>query len=212
MEDAPSESHLVQWKKGRYMNSTQTTPAVCEIDNCGIQAIGRCTTCKRAFCVSHQARERNGWFTYADMCSPCFAKTPREVERTQQAKREAEALEEYHTALRYCNGPAQNALRVANVPTVEIYQIEEKFKQGFFRDRWIDVVTPRGHGWVLPIYDWKCVLPDTSDSQVPWLAVVEPYAGGYAFRGKGLGSRQVSTEAEWVAVAKAVKRLTGEPG
>jgi hypothetical protein len=30
-------------------------PATCQIDECGIVAIGRCGACKRAFCGSHQA-------------------------------------------------------------------------------------------------------------------------------------------------------------
>jgi hypothetical protein len=42
--------------------------ADCEIDGCGIGALGRCATCGRAFCLSHQ-----GYFErpLADRCAPC---------------------------------------------------------------------------------------------------------------------------------------------
>lgn len=37
----------------------------CEIDDCGVTSVGRCSTCGRAFCRSHQAR--------VDFCSACQA-------------------------------------------------------------------------------------------------------------------------------------------
>ena len=56
-------------------------PAECEIDvngkPCGVQAVGRCVTCGKAFCSTHQAR--NATTYYVDMCAPCFAKSPQEV-------------------------------------------------------------------------------------------------------------------------------------
>ncbi len=41
----------------KYTNSagTSTGPAGCEIDNCGVLAIGKCSACARAFCGDHQA-------------------------------------------------------------------------------------------------------------------------------------------------------------
>src|SRR5436309_10349371 len=46
-------------------------------DLCGIPAIGRCATCGRAFCSTHQAGSYNSlygsWVPYVDLCTPCFA-------------------------------------------------------------------------------------------------------------------------------------------
>ena len=43
-------------------------PAVCEVDDCGVLAVGRCGGCGRAFCADHQAndsrivkRSKFGW-------------------------------------------------------------------------------------------------------------------------------------------------------
>ena len=61
--------------------------ATCEIPvggaECAVQAIGRCSTCGRAFCLTHQARvgaERRGFeergsqgSSYTDWCSECRA-------------------------------------------------------------------------------------------------------------------------------------------
>lgn len=43
--------------------------AECEIDSCGVQAIGRCHSCGRTFCASHQGR--GGFVAYVDQCGPC---------------------------------------------------------------------------------------------------------------------------------------------
>lgn len=43
--------------------------ADCQIDSCGVLAIGRCQVCNRAFCGSHQARGRETRFV--DFCSAC---------------------------------------------------------------------------------------------------------------------------------------------
>ena len=66
-------------------NTAKATVAGCEMElkdgrYCNIPPIGRCTTCGRAFCPTHQAWE-SGQFShpYVDQCVFCFAKTPAEV-------------------------------------------------------------------------------------------------------------------------------------
>lgn len=52
--------------------SARPTPAVCELGECGVLAVGRCSECERAFCGSHQAigtpglyfDEDHGWVAY----------------------------------------------------------------------------------------------------------------------------------------------------
>ena len=45
----------------------------CAVDNCGVEALGRCLTCGRAFCVTHQAHGFGGT-PYTDLCAPCLNK------------------------------------------------------------------------------------------------------------------------------------------
>jgi len=76
----------------------------CEIDGCGVPAVGRCSSCSRRFCATHQAHytvER--WVdgkmidvlstaTYNDRCSPCHGdQLARERARKQAAKARARA-------------------------------------------------------------------------------------------------------------------------
>ena len=41
----------------------------CEIDDCGVPAVGRCSSCNRRFCGTHQARDEKG--SYVDWCRAC---------------------------------------------------------------------------------------------------------------------------------------------
>lgn len=46
-------------------------PAECEIDGCGVLAVGRCLTCNSGFCATHQGRTNSGNTKYTDCCSRC---------------------------------------------------------------------------------------------------------------------------------------------
>jgi hypothetical protein len=39
--------------------SSSAAPASCEIDGCGVLAIGRCVTCGRSFCSPHRSQGEN---------------------------------------------------------------------------------------------------------------------------------------------------------
>lgn len=155
----------------------QASPAVCEIDGCGVQAIGRCATCKRAFCLTHQAREENygRWYPRVDMCAPCFAQTPAEAERAKlQAEseervakilaRDVERFRPIEAAREYFKSDAaQTALLTAGVPTVALYGIVNKRtpkqKRSLFGGRStvfenVDVAIPIGRGWILGGFEW----------------------------------------------------------
>jgi hypothetical protein len=61
-------------------------PADCEIEECGVLAVGRCVTCKCAFCGSHQAISPNiGHPLMVNQCAPCLA--AQEQARIEQFKR-----------------------------------------------------------------------------------------------------------------------------
>ena len=148
------------------MNNTKAMGAVCEIElkngsTCGVTAIGRCATCGRAFCLTHQARK---WYSYGpvpyvDMCAPCFDKTPEEVARVEAAKRQAEV----HAAEQYFkSGSARTALLNSGVPPVVIYWVRREWewkRKGILlrevREQVVKVATPIGRGWILGMFKWQ---------------------------------------------------------
>jgi hypothetical protein len=131
------------------LNKTETTAAFCEVDNCGIHAIGRCTTCKRAFCGSHQAWSGQNY--YIDLCAPCFAiKMAEEV----RLKEEADAPYEY-----FRSGAARTALLTSGMQPVKIYIITKRWKDSFFGRKGggkeVEDATLIGNGWILGEIKWE---------------------------------------------------------
>lgn len=151
----------------------QATPAVCEIDQCGVLAVGRCATCKRAFCSSHMAHHPNaGWLV--NMCALCFAETPEQVERAKWAKEaeeRAKRQKENDDAKGYFeSGRARMALLTSGVQLVNIrwtwrYGIRV---QGFFSRSPYEAVI-NGRGWILGEFQWHIY----KDATGKWEDVVQ---------------------------------------
>ena len=128
---------------------------------CGLPPIGRCATCQRAFCMSHQACDRNSYgqviSTYVDMCATCL-----EVKNAKAAEREMEAKKAYAQSPHgyFAWGAARTALLNSRVPSVAIYKVEQlrEWKKGIFgRGVWeeTEVATLIGHGWILGEFKWN---------------------------------------------------------
>lgn len=164
------------------MNQTPATAAVCEIElksgsTCGIQAIGRCITCERAFCLTHQARGYDGFHQlapYVDLCAPCFA-----VKQAEDAKRKQEEMAPYTY---FMSGAARTDLLNSGISPIDIYDTVEMIwepKKGWelfadtigsliFDDRAHDIITGKkrgyryvpgpdrlfGRGWILGEFPW----------------------------------------------------------
>ncbi|MGC9539204.1 hypothetical protein [Streptomyces sp. UG1] len=62
-----------------------SNPAVCEINQCGVLAIGRCHNCGLAFCGSHQASGYAGTPLYSNECAPCNVKLGPPMDRMLRA-------------------------------------------------------------------------------------------------------------------------------
>jgi hypothetical protein len=62
---------------------------------CGIQAVGRCATCQRAFCVSHQAHERVDYFGQPIKSGICIICSHKRQEEERKRLKEAGAPYEY---------------------------------------------------------------------------------------------------------------------
>lgn len=143
------------------------TPAVCETllttgQQCGVAAIGRCTTCGRAFCQTHQARGKvyGGSVPYVDLCANCFAQTPEEVAR----RKEEEAYTQLSAVKNYIySGSARADLLKNGVPPYQFYKVSSEWQgptKGFFGTnigvgRNIDVRIPTIRGWILGQFKWR---------------------------------------------------------
>jgi hypothetical protein len=69
-------------------------PADCEIEDCGVLAVGRCQTCTRPFCTTHQARVSPGSPShnalYIDLCAGCQAEQRRRAADQVTSRQDAE--------------------------------------------------------------------------------------------------------------------------
>ena len=203
---------------------------------CGLPPIGRCATCQRAFCLTHQAREQNyfGTVPYVDMCAPCFA-----VKKAEEDKRwEAENA----PYLYFDKGAARTALLNSRVPSVAIYRVirqREWKRKGILRrysSEQVEVSTPVGRGWIIGecnweyndggpyegrniVGIWQTALLDISPDDPGWhnspyygssgLVRVQPYSAGYEILGGNIVAN-FWTQAGWIEAAQAIKRLAGE--
>jgi hypothetical protein len=156
------------------------TAAVCEIQLqsgriCGVSAIGRCTTCERAFCPSHQvctssSISSDGWFlpfpvpVYLNMCAACFATSPAELSRIKAEENRARYEQEQEGKKRkqlapyieaqdyFVSGAARAAL--SRFPTVAVYKTKTSLKKGFFGSRLVETIVPVQHGWCIGELRW----------------------------------------------------------
>jgi hypothetical protein len=125
--------------------------AACEINNCGVAAIGRCAICGNAFCATHQGRIMD-WplrtrvrTLLIDKCSSC-----------QTAEEERQTAEDYATGgLFFHSGAAATMLTAANVPTVELHTVSYAYEtKRFGRVQSTATATPYGRGWLLGTFRW----------------------------------------------------------
>ena len=131
---------------------TQASAAVCLVDNCGVQAIGRCARCQRTFCASHQAYNKDTWgypVPVASLCAQCV-KDQREAERKN--KEDWQAFEKY-----FANGEALATLRRSSVQKVKVYRSYRRERD--HRNVYLRVGADKqysfyGYGWVLGEFGW----------------------------------------------------------
>lgn len=149
------------------MSSAPTPAATCELllpggHPCGVQAIGRCVDCQRAFCATHRARSYDnfGNLVSHDLCAECYQKRLA-AEAEQQDRAWAGSPERY-----FVTGDARTALLTAGVPTVEIYDVKKQYKSNmwplsmfFLRVREIEQITLVGRGWILGEFRWRYSQP-----------------------------------------------------
>lgn len=118
--------------------------AGCAIDSCGVVARGRCSTCGRAFCMSHQGVSAT--VTYSDLCLPCLM------------RREAEAYAKnpIHDQVYIQSGQASADLASSGITPVSLHVVKRSTKyKRFGRSEEIVTVKPGGQAWIIGNFDWK---------------------------------------------------------
>lgn len=200
---------------------------------CGVPSIGRCATCERAFCRTHQAWL--GQTYYIDKCAPCLAK-----ERADEEKKWREREAEVKRAREYFrSGLARTALLNSNAQSVNIYWPTRKLKKVFWSYDWV-LGTVHGRGWLLGEFLWSFIdlssminrndyNPRNLDGRTPIvrnrlialmdsdrydLVCVDRMAEGYKIPGypeeDGVSLYgNIANDSELLKVAQAVKRLVG---
>lgn len=98
-------------------SSSRMEAALCAIDNCGVQVIGRCQNCGRASCVSHQARTEAGFF-----CSLCAAGWREEMRKRDKQLRDNE--EAHRQRVAYVLPAFRLAMEQAGNPETESFAVQ----------------------------------------------------------------------------------------
>lgn len=117
----------------------------CEIDSCGVPPIGRCVTCGRAFCLSHQGRTSDMRLLIDQdiVCSSLAIQSDRD--RSARFGRSF-----------FSDDTARQTLRKAGVPTGDFHRVHRETQYLRFGRRKETVrVEPLGRAWLLGTYRWK---------------------------------------------------------
>lgn len=148
--------------------------ADCEVDGCGVVALGRCRACGKAFCKSHQGRYERG-ATYVDWCIRCLEADGRSKGDRRFIVDDPDDVERREEAKRFMYRDAAALLLERNVPSVRIGTPQTRTrveKTLFGRGRSI-TTTELGEchpGWVIGGYSWY-----TSGSGVQLLIAVSSF-------------------------------------
>jgi hypothetical protein len=121
--------------------------AECEVDDCGVLAIGRCAQCGRAMCESHRALGSNDT-PVINQCAPCqrataeanFAKRNSERDRLLAASKAVRDL--------------TSRLAAAEVPGEKVYHAEKWRKTPFGGSRRVEDPIRHKYGWFVGEHEW----------------------------------------------------------
>lgn len=202
---------------------------------CGVQAVGRCATCGKAFCITHQGRTSpfppRESVAFVDMCALCYLKSPGYLATVEYKSRQREQwdAQEY-----FRSGSARAALVASGAQRVDIFMVQTRsvatrqlFKTVYSQHEEVRLVAP---GWVLGTFRWSIRRHDQSDLSEDWLTAlldmdrdaytevtgsernyetfvrIEPHPSGYRI---GWGYGDELNPIYLPSAEKAVKRLIG---
>lgn len=121
--------------------------AVCELDNCGVLTIGRCGTCRQAYCQSHVAYISRG--PIVNLCASCQCEEEEARERAKEAK-----IERADQARKRIDQLVQILLE-AEVPTEKYYDGIRLKKSIIFGERLVRDRSADKYGWLLGSGPWQ---------------------------------------------------------
>lgn len=116
---------------------------MCEINTCGVQAIGRCQRCAKAFCLTHQGYMAP--FSYNNLCSACI-----EADHASQAANMRSYEQNKDKAIKRLDEILDALIRAGNIGQIPQYSRKEK------KRLWWYVTEQMEWGKVWPIgnIDW----------------------------------------------------------
>ena len=146
-------------------------PAVCEIAGCGVQAVRRCLSCRRAICLGHQALSSGpfGLPVYLDICTACLAQEQYERQAAWDRERRAEESQQGRILA------GRDHLRAAGVQTVRVAVLRDEP----IRTGWLGPKKRRffweseGDAWLLGNLPWRVFVSAYKEYQeVPLLTAL----------------------------------------
>jgi hypothetical protein len=128
---------------------------------CGVAAVGRCLTCGRAFCPTHQSRYKNTWSewsTYSDLCQDCLSERYKAAAAWEQGRpaRELlqhEQLEAKYSAARERFHAVTSALVANGCPGLQPRWMPSR-TYSRWRHREIRGRLPLADAWPIGEYEW----------------------------------------------------------
>lgn len=122
-------------------------PAECEINRCGVLAIGRCSACGQAMCASHRALTGDGT-PVVDLCVQC--QQARAAAGAKESQQGQDRLQRAYDGVK----AAVQLLKDSAVTQQKIYHATTRTKKAFGGFR--ETEYPAGHvyGWFVGEYDW----------------------------------------------------------
>ncbi len=151
-------------------------PAVCEIHNCGVQAIGRCHQCSKAFCLTHQGYSAPAF--YNNVCIACIeSQRVSKILDMQAYEREKEnAIKRLHEIL-------DKLIEAGNIGQITQYRRKEKKRLWWYIEEQVEWCRawPIGNlNWQhIDAYNERSIVSSptgiTSDKQLRSISIPDDY-------------------------------------
>lgn len=133
-------------------------PSECEIDECGVLAVGRCLRCGRAMCTSHRALTPQGG-PAIDQCTQCQAAIVREHQ--DRARPDPAAVHAAKARKRAAKKAILDLIRqlaaAGHRPDEKIRHAEKQVEVGWWTRRTESREDPENHlyGWFVGTHTWS---------------------------------------------------------
>ena len=138
------------------MKKAETHPALCEIQNCGVLAVGRCGDCRLAMCDSHRGTYSISYGTviHSGRCNNCttiwFGKEAAKKQAAEESARASVRADE-----RLVKNEARHELRSHKIPTVDVYRFTGWKRTSLLFGKELRTYELVGEGWLIGSFEWE---------------------------------------------------------